>query len=105
MGSGTQPSIEILQQIATAEGVDPTELEPPLYSVIDPDALDTLVQSMADGTTTGFGTQTEATRSKIEFTYSGYTVRVDETGRVDVRPTTDRLSESRANSTEDVQSD
>ncbi|ELY90756.1 HalOD1 output domain-containing protein [Natrialba taiwanensis] len=105
MGSGTQPSIEILQQIATAEGVEPTELEPPLYNVIDPDALDALVQSMADRTNTDFETQTKPARSKIEFTYCGYTVRVDETGRVDVRPTADRRPESRVNSTEDAQSD
>lgn len=106
MGTGNPPSIEVIQQIAAADGVDPANLDPPLYEVIDPDALDALAQSISSSSgthRTGVGDETEPAVRTIEFSYRGYLVRVDNTGSVDV--TTDRLTDSNVNSTEDAQSD
>jgi len=41
--SGQSPSEAIIQAVAAAAGVEPTEL-PPLFDFVDPDALDTLFQ-------------------------------------------------------------
>lgn len=73
MGTGvsSKPSHSIVTQIADVEGVDPTDLEPPLHAVVDPDALERLVDS------------SEAALS-ITFTYRGHRVRVDGSGAVDV---------------------
>lgn len=73
MGTGvsSNPSTRIVTQIAAAEGVEPIDLEPPLHGVVDPGALDRLIESgRAD--------------VSIAFTYRGYRVRVDGTGDVDV---------------------
>lgn len=57
----------VLEAVAVTSGIDPLEL-PPLYDVLDPDALDVLVVSMSDG--------------KLSFTYAGYRVEVDADGEV-----------------------
>lgn len=63
------PSEEVLTAVATAERTDPTRLEPSLYAVVDPDALDALVRSW-----NGSG-------GRVEFVYRGHviTVQGDET--------------------------
>ncbi|ADB61013.1 hypothetical protein Htur_2130 [Haloterrigena turkmenica DSM 5511] len=73
MGTGvsSQPSHSIVTQIAEIEGVDPADLEPPLYAVVDPDALERLVDS------------SEAALS-ISFPYRSHRVRVDGSGAVDI---------------------
>lgn len=76
MGTGVSPSHSIVTQIAAAEGIDPTELRPPLHAVVDPVALDRLVDSSESTASDD--------RVRIEFEYCGYTVRVDGTGDVDV---------------------
>lgn len=65
----------ILETIAGVEGADPIELTPPLYSVVDPEALDTVVESL--GGRSGW----------IEFDYRGYQVTVDCAGGVSVHLT------------------
>lgn len=65
----------ILRAIAAVEGADPTELTPPLYSVVDPEALDAVVESLS------------GTAGWIEFDYRGYQVTVDGAGGVGVHPT------------------
>lgn len=67
------PSQAIVERIAALEAVDHTELDP-LYEVVDPDALDTLVG------TTG---QSD-TALQITFTYHGYDVAVTGDGVVHV---------------------
>lgn len=57
----------ILRAVADREGVDTTEL-PPLYDVVDPDALRTVVETMDAG--------------RVEFHYCGYEVTVHGDGRV-----------------------
>lgn len=59
---------EIVERIATREGVDPVELEPPLYEVIDPDALDALVD--------GRRGRPDRSYVLVNFTYNGYAVTV-----------------------------
>lgn len=63
------PSMHILDEMAAHTGSDPLEL-PPLYEVIDPDALDVLVSSTA--------------RGEVSFTYEGYQVTVNCSGTVGV---------------------
>lgn len=67
----------IVDAIADAEDVSPLDLEPPLASVIDPDALEGLVESMSrcPGDDPG----------RIQFVYSGYTVTVSGGGDVTVQ--------------------
>lgn len=67
-------SYEVIRAIADAEGVDARELETPLASVIDPDALDSIFRG-------GEGTFT--------FRYLDHTVSVDHDGTVDVVPVED----------------
>ncbi|MFC4542701.1 HalOD1 output domain-containing protein [Halosolutus amylolyticus] len=57
-----RPSTAVIDLLARVEGVDPLDLEP-LYSAIDPDALDALCQSGS-----GF--------DSIEFTYGDHAVTV-----------------------------
>jgi hypothetical protein len=62
----------VTTEVAAREGVDPIELEKPLYDIVDVDALEALVESA------GRGPQNEV---QITFTYYGYEV-VDGTGGV-----------------------
>lgn len=57
----------VVTAIADQEGIDPTDLDPPLYEVVDPEALNRL---FAD--TTG----------RVSFEYHGYLVTVDAEGSV-----------------------
>lgn len=66
----TSLSMTVINLIADADDTDPVELAP-LYDTIDPDLLDSLVDSP------GF--------SSLEFTYHGYTVAVGEVnGEIEV---------------------
>lgn len=72
-GSVCQAVVEL---VAEAEGLDPTELVPPLYDVVDTEALESL---FADDGTVG----------KVVFNYTGYEVSVFSDGYVSVEsPTT-----------------
>lgn len=59
----------VLQTIADAEGVDPADLEAPLYEALDPDALDALFRTDV---------------GSVTFGYHGYTVTVFADGTVDI---------------------
>lgn len=61
-------SIAVIRAVASKEGVDPTDLDVPLYDAVDPSALDSLFQSGFDG--------------HVRFTYYGYEVSVFDDGRV-----------------------
>lgn len=71
------PSERVVQEVSRRDGTDPLEL-PPLYSAIDPDALDAAVEGMAEGA--------------VRFRYAGYSVTVRSDGTVSV---TDRLPSGR----------
>lgn len=68
-----KPSRSIVELIADLEGVDLVELSPPLYSVIDPEALDSLFHSSGDDVT-----------GHVDFEYHGYQVRVRSDGEVEI---------------------
>lgn len=79
MGASTvkraeKPSTLIIELIADLEGVDPAELSPPLYSVIDPDALDALFGSSTD--------DEPQTAGHVDFEYCGYEIRIQSDGEV-----------------------
>lgn len=72
----------VVEAVAEAEGDDPTNLTP-LYTVVDPDALESLFQTQTpnpDGQVDG----------EIRFTYCGYEVRVTAAGEVDLADGSDR---------------
>ncbi|WP_415379600.1 HalOD1 output domain-containing protein [Halosimplex sp. TS25] len=62
--TGDQVSLEVIEAIATVTGTDPLTMDPPLYDVVDTDALDSLYENGAV--------------ASVEFEYDGHTVVVDE---------------------------
>ena len=68
MGKPHSASEAVIDAVARRVGVDPIELETPLYDAVDPDELDALL----DGAN-------RAGRSTVEvtFRYHGYIVTVD----------------------------
>jgi hypothetical protein len=68
------PSVTVAMEVASREGTDPTELTPPLNTVVDPDALDALFA----------GVPSRLDRGSVRFDYLGYEVEVSSDGRVRV---------------------
>lgn len=68
------PSLAVIKEIAEEEGIDPGEVEPPLGTVIDTDALN------------GLFTESGRTDGLVTFEYSGYRVMVDSDGDVELGP-------------------
>ena len=67
----------VVQRVADAEGIEPSELEEPLYDVIDPEALERLFAAPEDGQSRD--------RGVVRFPYHGYEVTVRADGDVSVR--------------------
>lgn len=68
-------STKIITEVAAAKGVSPIDVQPPLYDVIDSDALDSL-----------FADQNGASRvGQVSFNYAGHEVTVESSGEVDVQ--------------------
>ena len=61
----------VLDALAKRETADPATFDPPLYDVVDPDALDALFRR-------------ESATMAVEFTYRGYRVSVSGDGEVAV---------------------
>ncbi|AHG00350.1 hypothetical protein HALLA_17650 [Halostagnicola larsenii XH-48] len=61
-------SVRIVKRIAAHEGVDPIDLSPPLYTAIDPDALNSLFEPPISGS---------GRAGRVTFTYRGHTVIVE----------------------------
>lgn len=74
----TRAADAVLETVAARENVEPTELEPPLYHSIDPDALNNLFAPRGNGRVRADG--------EVEFTYYGYEIRVTSTGDVSAAP-------------------
>lgn len=72
---GEMLSTTVTEEIATREGVDPLQLDQPLYDVVDVGALETLVEGASER---GDGSL------EVQFTYYGYEVAVDGAGEVTV---------------------
>lgn len=60
-------TVHLVRAIATAADVDPADLTPPLYEVVDPEALEALFAPTAGGATR---------RGRVEFAYDDYRVTV-----------------------------
>jgi hypothetical protein len=69
-------TIKIAQKVAERKGVDPTELQPPLYTVVNTEALNKLFESTKDGPRSG----------TVTFEYNGYSVQAEADGTVEVEP-------------------
>jgi hypothetical protein len=65
----------VVLAVAEAKGVDPLELTPPLYDVIDPDALEHIF--------TPISTENRM-KAQVSFVYTGYKVTVFGDGSVTV---------------------
>ena len=72
--SDSTPSEAVLRAVAEAERTEPFALDPPLYSAIDPEALDEFVGSLNCGT------------GCVEFTYQGYEIRFHTSDSLLIRP-------------------
>lgn len=70
------PSESVIESVAAREGVDPTELDVPLFDAIDPDALDALVRTAND--------EQDRPPIQVSFIYHGYNVIVSSDGLVHV---------------------
>ncbi|WP_135822395.1 HalOD1 output domain-containing protein [Halostella litorea] len=66
-------SESVVEAMAKAESVDPMELTPPLYEVIDPDAIDRVFAPTPSN---------ERRRGHLSFSYNGYVVNVSGDGSV-----------------------
>lgn len=70
----------VIEAIAAREGISVTEVEPPefppLYEVVNPEALDSLFAPISPGDGRGPGS--------VTFTYADYEVTVHSDGRVDI---------------------
>lgn len=62
----------VIDAIAAVEGTPPTELSPPLYDVVDPEALNKVFAG-------------KASLGKVVFDYNSYEVSVDADGHVAVK--------------------
>jgi len=58
-----QISIDVIETVAAVTGNDPLAMNPPLYEVVDTDALDTLYERGADVC--------------VEFEYDGHQIVID----------------------------
>lgn len=80
-GTGTLSTV-VVTAIARHEGVDPTRLDPPLYEVIDPDALDALFA--------GRGEDPRSKTIRLAFSYDDCTVHVSSGGDVRIADSNDQ---------------
>lgn len=71
-----QVSERVVTAVADATDTSPENLTPPLFSVVDPEALDALVESMPS--------VSPAAPGSVTFTYCGCDVTVSADGRVTV---------------------
>ncbi|WP_323192549.1 HalOD1 output domain-containing protein [Halostella sp. PRR32] len=72
MNKFENPIPQIVNAVAEEEGVEPVTLDPPLAEVVDPDAVERVVE---DST---------ASDLEVRFAYRGHDVVVDDSGRVQV---------------------
>ncbi|GAB7019461.1 HalOD1 output domain-containing protein [Halostagnicola bangensis] len=68
-------SVQVIKQVAAHEGIDPVDVSPPLHSVIDTSALDSLFEPANDG---------HSRTGRVSFDYRGHTVVVEQNDRVEI---------------------
>lgn len=72
--SNEKPSQTVVELVANLEGTNPVELNPPLYSAVDPETLDALFHSSRNNES--------QTPNYVCFTYLGHEIRVSDDGEV-----------------------
>ncbi|APX95658.1 HalOD1 output domain-containing protein [Natronorubrum daqingense] len=79
------PSQAVVEAVAAAEGVPPEELCPPayesLYTVVDPEALDSLFASQPDGI--------QRPNGEISFPFCEYDVTIEWNGEITLEELSD----------------
>lgn len=83
LSDGRTVSTAVVEAVAEAEGVSPTEIDTPLHRAIDPEALNRLFRT--DRSSGG--------DPRVSFDYTGYEITVFGPKRIRVRPTDERESE------------
>lgn len=78
---GETLSYRVIEAIADREGVPSEDLQPPLYEVVDLEALDELFAPTPKGTPRGDG--------QVSFFYRGYEVTVTSDNEITIREATD----------------
>jgi hypothetical protein len=76
VSNGERLSIAVIEAVAEFEGTNPTDVRPPLYDIVDPDALDAL-----------FGpTRRDALRADghVVFDYRDHEITVHSDGRIEI---------------------
>lgn len=91
-GRMTRPSVAVVEAVADTIDCDPYDV-PPLYEIVDPDALDALFSPKYDGTPREAG--------MIVFTLAGCEVTVFDYGRVTVRRIDTTATESESSPASD----
>lgn len=78
LDGGASLSTTLVMAAADARGIEPSKLQPPLYDIVDPDALDALFRSIRGN----------ATSSPVRLTFAewGCRMTVDSDGLVEVEP-------------------
>lgn len=72
---GRSVSQLVIERVSEREGINPAEIEPPLYDVIDPDALDSI-----------FVTPSKSTQKRrVDFAYRDYWITVEGADEVTIR--------------------
>ena len=72
---GQSLSERVIEATAAEVGTSPLDLDP-LYTVVDPDALDALFRSSSPGV--------QRSEGHVEFTFAGVRVTIDQDSSVDV---------------------
>lgn len=92
------PSQSIIETVAAHEGVDVTEIEPPeyepLYSVVNPEALDRLFRPVAYRDADPPPALCGAVTGRLVIEYEGYEIIVYSNGRVGMADDADSASET-----------
>lgn len=68
-------SVAVVERVAEKEATGAVEVLTPFNEVLDPDALDTLVASLANGAS--------AEDWQVEFWYAGYHIRIESDGDIE----------------------
>lgn len=87
--------VRIVSEVAAREGVDPTELKPPLHDVIDPEALEALFEPTP--------TSQRSHAGSVSFVYRGYDVTVTASGEIsvtEITPTAERTGSTQETAVE-----
>ena len=71
--SSSNAGLRVVNAVAEADGIDPVDVEPPLYETLDTAALDRL-----------FGSVPPTTCGQVSFSYRGYDVTVHTDDRVEL---------------------